>query len=294
MAHYACDCWDLECLTSYGWVECVGIADRSCYDLSVHADATSAKMQVFIPFDTPKIEERMIAEPVMGLIGKEFKGNAKAVADRLTGLSDEEATSLQQELESQGKADLKVGENSFTIQKTMVKIKKDKVKITGTNVTPNVIEPSFGIGRILYSVWEQSFYVREGDDEKRAVLSLPPAVAPITCLVVPLMVKPELMEPTRDVIRLLADAGIAHSADTSGAAVGRRYARSDEIGIPFGVTIDFVTLQDSTVTVRERDSMKQVRVKIGTLVSLLRDLVEGRLGWQEVYDTYPHQEASAE
>ena len=41
MAHYACDCWDLECLTSYGWVECVGIADRSCYDLSVHAEATS-------------------------------------------------------------------------------------------------------------------------------------------------------------------------------------------------------------------------------------------------------------
>jgi glycyl-tRNA synthetase (class II) len=50
--------------------------------------------------------------------------------------------------------------------------------------------------------------------------------------------------------------------DTSGAAVGRRYARSDEIGIPFGITIDFVTLQDSTVTVRERDSMKQIRAKV--------------------------------
>jgi glycyl-tRNA synthetase len=64
--------------------------------------------------------------------------------------------------------------------------------ISGTNVTPNVIEPSFGIGRLLYSIWEQAFYIREGDDEKRAVLSLPPAVAPITCLVVPLMVKPEV------------------------------------------------------------------------------------------------------
>ena len=146
---------------------------------------------------------------------------------------------------------------------------------------------------MLYSIWEQSFYIREGDDEKRAVLSLPPAVAPITCLVVPLMVKPELMEPTRDVIKLLADSGISHSADTSGAAVGRRYARSDEIGIPFGITIDFITLQDSTVTVRERDSMKQIRAKISDIPSLLRDLVEGRLTWQQVYDAYPHQEEAA-
>ena len=66
-------------------------------------------------------------------------------------------------------------------------------------------------------------------------------------------------------MRLLSRAGISHSEDCSGAAVGRRYARADEIGVPFAVTVDYTTLEDGTVTLRERDSMEQVRVKVGIL-----------------------------
>jgi hypothetical protein len=72
----------------------------------------------------------------------------------------------------------------------------------------------------------------------------------------------QLLPPAQNLVRLLADAGVSHTEDNSGAAVGRRYARADEIGIPFAVTVDYTTLQDSTVTLRERDSMKQVRVKV--------------------------------
>ena len=63
-------------------------------------------------------------------------------------------------------------------------------------------------------------------------------------------------------MKILSRAGISHSEDSSGAAVGRRYARADEIGVPFAVTIDYTTLEDQTVTLRERDSMDQVRVKV--------------------------------
>jgi glycyl-tRNA synthetase len=290
MAHYASDCWDMECLTSYGWVECVGIADRSCYDLSVHSEATNAKMQVFIPYDTPKIVEKLTADPVMGVLGKQFKGSGKAVADHLKALEDKAVEELQKKIEKDGSAEVTVGDANYTLTSEMVKFKQGSVKITGESITPNVIEPSFGIGRLLYSVWEQSFYIREGDDEKRGVLSLPAAIAPITCLVVPLMIKPELLPPAQRIVRLLAEAGVAHSEDNSGAAVGRRYARADEIGIPFSVTIDYVTLSDGTVTVRERDSMKQVRVQLEDVPTMLRDLVDGRLTWDQVYAKYPHQE----
>lgn len=103
---------------------------------------------------------------------------------------------------------------------------------------PNVIEPSFGIGRILYSLLEHSYWAR-ADDVNRAVLSLPPTVAPIKCLIVPLSSNAEFKPLVSQVSQKLRSLGIASRVDDSNASIGKRYARNDELGTPFGVTLDF-------------------------------------------------------
>ena len=91
----------------------------------------------------------------------------------------------------------------------------------------------------------------------------------------------------------LGEAGVGFKVDDSGQAIGRRYARTDEIGIPFGVTVDFQSPQDNSVTVRERDSMEQIRVDAGKVVHIITDLCNGRLSWTEARSIYPRFDASA-
>merc|ERR1711920_1099704 len=77
----------------------------------------------------------------------------------------------------------------------------------------------------------------------------------------------------------LSSFGLSFTMDESGATIGRRYARNDELGIPFAVTIDFTTLEDSTVTMRERDSMEQIRLPLTAVAELVRDMASGEMVW---------------
>ena len=86
--------------------------------------------------------------------------------------------------------------------------------------------------------------------------------------------------------RLLVNGGISNKVDDSSQTVGRRYARTDECGIPFAVTVDQITCQDDTVTVRELHSMKQIRLPVPDMVTLLQDLVATRLVWEQAVERY--------
>lgn len=123
---------------------------------------------------------------------------------------------------------------------------------------PSVIEPSFGIGRIIYQLLEHSFYVREGD-EARGVLKFPACVAPIKALVLPISHHEEFIPAIKEIVSGLRRYNITNRVDDSSSTIGKRYARNDELGTPFAVTVDFQTVQDKTVTLRERDSTKQIR-----------------------------------
>ncbi len=123
------------------------------------------------------------------------------------------------------------------------------------NFVPSVIEPSFGIGRIIYCMFEHCFYTRQ---DARTVFKFTPVVAPVKATVFPLLQRAELNEVATRVASSLTAAGLATVIDTTGTTIGKRYARTDEIGVPFAVTVDYDTLKDDTVTVRDRDSMAQV------------------------------------
>lgn len=186
MAHYAADCWDAEIQNSYGWIECVGCADRSAYDLTVHSVRTGKQLVVREALAEPRLEERTVAVLDKKIMGPKFKKSAKIVEDTIAALDDERLKCIARDLEQKGQSEIQAADGEkHILTPDFIKIEQRTEKISSREFTPNVIEPSFGIGRILYSLLEHSFWSRE-DDVNRRVLSLPPSVAPIKCLIVPI------------------------------------------------------------------------------------------------------------
>ena len=302
MAHYAEDCWDCEVESSYGWIECVGIADRSAYDLKAHAAASKKDMSAYIRFDEPIMVDEVVVEPNKKILGKFFKKDAKTVTSALDSLTEANALKLKDELEKAGEASLKAfcDGGDFTLTKDMVTIEKQRKKVSGKNIIPGVIEPSFGIGRILYCMLEHSYYVREAEEnekETKTVFRFTPLVAPTKCTVFPLLQKEAFNKVAREIADSLIDAGLSTLIDTTGTSVGKRYARTDEIGVPFAVTVDHDTLEEGphldTVTLRERDTCSQVRIPISNLTKEVSDLVNMRTTWKDVQARYPSHAAAA-
>lgn len=138
-------------------------------------------------------------------------------------------------------------------------------KKTGESFVPHVIEPSFGVERLVMAVLSAAYHEDEVNGEKRTVLKLPEAFAPFRFCVSPLLKnKPELVEKARTVYQILRKKYGNVTWDDSGN-IGKRYRKQDEIGTPKCVVIDFDTLEDDTVTVRDRDTLAQTRVKINEL-----------------------------
>jgi glycyl-tRNA synthetase len=139
----------------------------------------------------------------------------------------------------------------------------------GEPFIPHVIEPSFGVERALMAVLTAAYKEDEQNGEKRIFLSLPAHLAPVKVAVLPLAKnKPELVDKAREVYAMLKKEFGAVMWDDNGN-IGKRYRRQDEIGTPYCVTIDFQTLDDNTVTVRNRDTTEQSRVKIEELAGNL-------------------------
>lgn len=137
----------------------------------------------------------------------------------------------------------------------------------GAPFVPHVIEPSFGLERTIMAVLSAAYTEDEINDEKRVYLKLPAHLAPIKVAVSPLLKnKPELVVRAREVYSTLKKEFGAVMWDDNGN-IGKRYRRQDEIGTPHCVTIDFQTLEDNTVTVRDRDTTEQTRVSIDDLKS---------------------------
>ena len=194
LSHYSSGTSDVEYLFPWGWDELEGIAQRSDYDLTQHAEHSGEKLDYFD-------------------------------------------------------------------------------QTTGERYRPYVIEPAVGVTR-LFSIFLLAAYDEDVvNDEKRTVLRLHPRLAPYPVAVLPLSRKDALTSVSHDVWRALSDRYMVDYDETQ--AIGRRYRRQDEIGTPLCVTVDFETLEDHAVTIRDRDTTEQVRVPIAEVV----DTVSARLGF---------------
>jgi glycyl-tRNA synthetase len=281
MAHYATECWDAEALTSFDWLEIIGIANRSAYDLSAHIKSTGQELSAFIPFDKPieRKNEQILVD--MKKLGPLFKGAAGKIKNELESLDI-------QDIKGKAHIDITIENESFQVASDCFSIEEIQEKASGERIIPNVLEPSFGIDRILYSLLEHSYVESEPPADVESdnsgvyrVLTFLPKIAPIKMGVFPLMPKDGLDEIAIDINNELRNIGIETYYDESGS-IGRRYARMDEVGTPYCVTVDYDTKSDNAVTIRDRDSHEQVRVKIEELGRVLDELIECKKQFSDI------------
>jgi glycyl-tRNA synthetase len=269
LSHYAADCWDAEAELDGNWIEITGFADRGSYDLSKHATHSGEDFSVFKPYDEPQTAERPTVDPDMSYLGPEFGSVAGDIANELATLAGRDPSAFDGE-----EVTVEVDGESYDVpvEKTGFAVREETE--TGEHVTPHVIEPAFGIGRVLYTVLEHTYREDRVEGESRSYLALPPELAPTFVGVFPLMDKDGLGERAREVATDLREAGLSVTYDDSGN-IGRRYRRQDEIGTPYCVTVDYESLEGGTVTLRERDSTEQKRVALDELPAHLSALRAG-------------------
>lgn len=154
----------------------------------------------------------------------------------------------------------------MNIQRVSGKSMEYTIKGTNEKFVPHVIEPSFGVERALMAVLSSAYREDEQNGSKRVYLALPEHLAPVKFAVSPLLKnKPELVEKAREIYASLSKKNPGRVMWDDNGNIGKRYRRQDEIGTPHCVVIDFQTLEDDTVTIRERDTTEQRRVKVEEL-----------------------------
>ena len=267
-AHYSKDCWDAEFDSQrFGWIEIVGISFRGDYDLKSHARHSEKVLGIFRSFDHPRVIMSKMLKPNFKVIGQSFQDKAPKIFKALEHLDPEN-------IAFDDGIDLETGGEVFHLEKGMVTIESVEEKITGETIIPHILEPSFGIDRILYSILESCYDKELVDGKERTVLRFPSSIAPIDAAVLPLIKDEGLIKKSKEITQKLKKMGLLVEYDEVGA-IGRRYRRMDEAGTPFDITVDFQTMDDSTVTLRDRDSMKQVRVPDKELEEILKKLLSG-------------------
>lgn len=140
--------------------------------------------------------------------------------------------------------------------------------ITNERVVPHVVEPTFGVDRTILAVLASAYTEEDVDGETRTVLKFPAHLAPYQVAVLPLMKKPELTSVANSITAELSKYMSVEYDETQ--SIGKRYRRQDEIGTPYCVTVDYDSLEDKAVTVRDRDSMKQERIAISELLTYIQ------------------------
>jgi glycyl-tRNA synthetase len=270
-AHYSSQSFDQEVLVDrWGWVEVSGHAYRTDFDLSCHMKASGVDMTVYKEYKSPVEREELTVKPIMAKLGPVYKGEAAKAAAALAKVP------AQQVADAMAK-DGSILIEGYQIFKEQIEIVMQKTTVRGKRFVPHVVEPSFGCDRLFYIALEYAYGVK--DD--RIVMSFPRSIAPIQVGIYPLMSKDGMDIKAKEIQRTLACEGFMTDLDEAGS-IGRRYARADEAGIQLGITVDYDTLENDTVTIRDRDSWQQVRTKISDLPKLLRSYFEGKINFPDL------------
>jgi len=220
----------------------------------------------------------------MKQLGPLFRDLAGPISETVS-LSDPEM--VERAIRDEDPVIIEIDGTEFEVPSTAITLIETVEKIHTESFTPNVIEPSFGIDRIMTAVLEHAYHEASSSPKKVVeegtyhVLRLLPSIAPIKFGVFPLLNKEGMVDLARDVDHDLRGSGITTYYDPSGS-IGRKYARMDEIGTPFCITVDHRSLHDRTVTIRERDTGEQIRITMDYLVSVCRKLVVDDIEFSEL------------
>jgi len=272
-AHYSAKSYDQMVFTErFGWVEVSGHAYRTDYDLSGHSRHSGHEMYLERRLPAPREVEVVRLYPNPGVIREKYGDKLGDVIRTIKEHEDEVLAAF-----TSGREEVVVG--PYIVTRDMVYLKSEKRKTDLEKFIPHVVEPSFGLDRIFYVLLESAVVEEEG----RVYLRLPPDIAPINVCILPIVKRQDYAEIGQRLMRKLAAAGFSVIYDDEGT-IGRRYASCDEIGTPLAVTIDEKTPVDGTVTIRDRDTRRQVRIRLDD-VQVFVDMVRRGVEFSIVAET---------
>jgi glycyl-tRNA synthetase len=270
-AHYSAQTYDHQVqLDRWGWVELAGNAYRTDFDLRGHMHTSGLDLTVFKPYERPVKRKLRVAIPINGTIEPEFKERAGEVTRRIL---ETEVGLIEESFSKYGFLTL----DDLRVLPSHVRIEEREVTESGRRFVPHVVEPSFGAERLVYAILEYSYSIIKD----RVVMKIPRDLSPIQAIVLPLLSKDGLDSKACNLYRDLLQAGLDVEYDESGS-IGRRYARADEAGIPIAITVDYQTLKDETVTLRDRDTWKQKRFCISDIIRILHTYLSSRVSLEEL------------
>jgi len=258
-AHYSKQTFDqIVIVEKWGKLEVSGHAYRHTYDLGRHMEFSKAELYAIRQLKTPKVVRRSIVKYDKNVVINLFGSKAPQVFKVLASLSSEALAKIV--TESQGDRVIIEG---IEIPKAIFKVEDVEEKVWVEKIIPHVAEPSFGAERLLYVVLEYAY----SEDGGRVVMRFPRRVAPIKVGVTPLVDRDPLEEIAHRLFKELKKHYYAMYLE--GDSIGKKYAQADELGIPFVITIDYETPGKGDVTIRDRDTKKQIRVPIVDLVKVI-------------------------
>jgi glycyl-tRNA synthetase len=259
-AHYSVQGFDQEVyLDRWGWTEVAGFNYRTDYDLKCHMQGSGVDLKIFKENNKKRKTIETLIKPKTEKIGPTFKDKTSQV---LFLLKKTDPKMIERSFQTKGFFMIE----KFKILPKHVEIIHKEKEVTGRRFIPHVIEPSFGSDRLAYITLEHAYITKNN----RTILKLPREIAPIQIAVLPLVSKNNLPKKAKELHTILIREGFNTEYDETGS-IGKRYARFDEIGTPLCITVDYQTLEDKTVTIRDRDSWKQVRTNISKLTKCLFD-----------------------
>jgi glycyl-tRNA synthetase len=257
-AHYSAQTYDHEVLLDeWGWIEVAGHAYRTDYDLRSHMKKTGADYSVSVQFATPKRVTKRIWSLDVSAVKAKYREDWKDLLKAYASLK-EDAREMEAPRELGG-----IALDPSVVQTST----KDEV-IASKKLVPHVVEPAFGLDRIVLATMVLTLHRKDDRD----ILRFPSRIAPVQVGVLPLLSKDDMIAEALAIQASLEAAGVSTFYDESGS-IGKRYARLDEIGAPLAVTVDHDTISKGLVTIRERDTWEQVSVSRDGLLSKVKGLL---------------------
>lgn len=266
LAHYSEECWDLEVNIHEDWTEIAGIANRSSNDLEKHSKYTGSDYQTFVEYENAVEKEQTDVTFDMSLLGSRYRSDAPKIKAEL-----EDRLTQNPELASQESVSVETDDDLYEVSSECFEVTIRESKVNGEKVYPEVTEPAFGMERVLYAVLESTHKEEIVNEETRTYFEIPPRISPRDAMVTVSVSKDELLEEAEMIVDILRKKGMSVDYEKTGS-IGKRYRRADEVGTPYAVTVDHQTLEDGSVTVRDRDSMEQFRIDIDELSDTLESL----------------------
>lgn len=239
-SHYSSETWDAEALTDLGWIEITGISHRGTYDISNHIKYSGKDIYA----------QRSVSKKEIIQTKREI--DYEKVKTKMGSNSGTVINAIKE-----GKESIRIGMDILDLTE-FSRVVEEKLVVDRENFVPVVIEPSFGIDRIIYTILDHNLSVRE--ESGYNYLRIPTEISPYEVAILPLMDKEELDSRAAQVFRTLLQVGMEVIYDESGS-IGKRYSRYDEVGITYCVTVDYESLSDGGVTLRHRDTKEQIRIK---------------------------------